>query len=211
MSIPFDTLLVFLAASLALGIAPGPDNIFVLTQSALYGRKAGWMVTLGLCTGLLVHTTAVTLGIAVLFQTSTLAFNILKFAGAAYLLYLAWGAFRAKGTEMGTREEKGKPVSLLALYGRGIVMNVTNPKVAIFFLAFLPQFANPDSGSLSLQLFAFGLLFILATILVFGTIAIAAGSLGGWLRSSQRAQIIMNRIAGVVFVGLATRLVMTQR
>ncbi|WP_319530735.1 LysE family translocator [uncultured Cohaesibacter sp.] len=211
MLIPFDTLALFLAASLALGVAPGPDNIFVLTQSALFGRRAGLLVTLGLCTGLLVHTAAVTFGIAVLFQTSELAFNGLKFAGAAYLLYLAWGAFRARGTDLDGEAGAGTGISPLALYGRGIVMNVTNPKVAIFFLAFLPQFADPARGSLSLQLFLFGLLFILATIVVFSLIAFGAGALGGWLRASSRAQVIMNRIAGLVFVALAARLMMAQR
>jgi len=93
--IPFETVAIFFAASVALALAPGPDNIFVLTQSALHGRKAGLLVTIGLCTGLLVHTAAVSFGVAAIFQTSTTAFNILKIVGAMYLLYLAWQAFRA--------------------------------------------------------------------------------------------------------------------
>ena len=211
MLIPFETVTVFLAASIALGLAPGPDNIFVLTQSALFGRRAGFVVTLGLCTGLLVHTAAVAFGVAVLFQTSQLAFNALKLVGAGYLLYLAWGAFRAGTSEIEGRTAGRSDVSLMALYGRGIIMNVTNPKVAIFFLAFLPQFASPSQGSMTNQMLILGALFILATILVFGSVAFGAGYLGNWLRNSPRSQIVMNRIAGIIFVGLAARLVMEQR
>jgi len=202
--IPIDTVVIFLAASIALALAPGPDNIFVLTQSALYGRKTGILVTLGLCTGLLVHTAAVSLGVAAIFRTSALAFNILKIGGAVYLLYLAFQAFRASASNLGEGERE-KPAGR-KLYSRGIIMNITNPKVAIFFLAFLPQFANPSSGSITIQMLMFGALFIIATLLVFGAVACFAGFLGDWLKGSAKAQIIMNRIAGTVFIGLAFRL-----
>jgi threonine/homoserine/homoserine lactone efflux protein len=204
-----DVLLVFFTAAVALGFAPGPDNIFVLTQSALYGRLAGFVVTLGLCTGLLVHTTAVAFGIAAVFSASAVAFNIVKLLGAAYLLYLAWQAFRA-GTSSLSAENRSRP-GLAQLYRRGIVMNITNPKVAIFFLAFLPQFADPTICPLALQLLGLGFLFIVATILVFGTVAWGAGYLGEWLTASPKAQITLNRIAAVVFAGLAIRLLTTQR
>jgi len=207
--IPLQTLSLFLAASVALALAPGPDNIFVLTQSALYGRSSGIMVTLGLCTGLLVHTTAVAVGVAVLFQTSAIAFNILKLLGAGYLLYLAWQAFLAGTADLPARDGKGRKFG--KLYLRGIVMNVTNPKVAIFFLAFLPQFADPSIGSMTVQLLVFGGLFIVAAFVVFGAISWGAGSLGEWLQKSGRAQRIMNRVAGTVFVGLAVKLVLTER
>ena len=202
--IPFDTLSLFFAASVALALAPGPDNIFVLTQSALHGRLSGFIVTIGLCTGLLVHTAAVSLGVAAIFQTSALAFNALKAIGATYLLYLAWHAFRAGAAQLSAHE--GTILSRRKLYSRGILMNVTNPKVAIFFLAFLPQFANPSRGSLALQMLILGAVFMLAALIVFGAIAWAAGFIGNWLKRSQRAQIVMNRFAGTVFVGLALRL-----
>lgn len=202
--IPIDTAATFSVASVLLALAPGPDNIFVLTQSALQGRGAGLLVTLGLCTGLIVHTSAVAAGVAAVFQASRLAFTILKLVGAAYLLYLAWQAFRAGASaiEDDGRERMGRR----ALYARGIVMNVTNPKVSIFFLAFLPQFADPARGPLALQLVALGGLFIAATLCVFGAIALAAGSVGGWLRRSARAQRVMNRVAGGVFLALAVKL-----
>lgn len=209
--IALDTLILFIAASAALGLAPGPDNIFVLTQSALYGRKSGFFVTLGLCTGLVVHTAAVALGIAVIFKTSELAFTLLKLAGAAYLVYLAWGAWRAGSTALPQDDEGAKVPSVRKLYLRGIIMNVTNPKVAIFFLAFLPQFADPATGSVSLQMLMLGGIFMLVTLAVFGGVAFGAGMLGGWLRSSPRIQIWMNRMAAIIFVGLAARLMLTER
>ena len=207
--IPFEVLSVFVVASLALGLAPGPDNIFVLTQSALHGRLAGLAVTLGLCTGLVVHSLAVALGVAAIFATSALAFNLLKIVGAAYLLYLAWQAFRAGKTPL--PPGKGAEIPFRRLYARGIIMNITNPKVAIFFLAFLPQFADPGRGELTLQILFLGAVFIAATLLVFGLVAWFSGFLGERLRSSPRAQVILNRIAGLVFTGLAIRLVTTER
>jgi threonine/homoserine/homoserine lactone efflux protein len=207
--IPIETVAVFLAASVALALAPGPDNIFVLAQSALYGRKAGILVTLGLCTGLLVHTAAVSLGVAAVFQTSVLAFNLLKIVGAIYLLYLALQAFRTGAVRLDqTGEAK---LARRKLYSRGIIMNITNPKVAIFFLAFLPQFADPSRGSVTIQMLMFGGLFIVATLLIFGAVAWFAGFLGEWLKGSAKAQIIMNRIAGTVFTGLALRLAVSER
>ncbi|WP_107498468.1 LysE family translocator [Thalassobius sp. I31.1] len=206
--IPFETLTLFFGASVMLALAPGPDNVFVLTQSAMNGRVAGLFVTLGLCTGLLFHTTAVALGVAAIFQTSELAFTLLKFAGAGYLLYLAYKAFRAGNTAIeGERAE----ASLKSLYLRGLIMNITNPKVAIFFLAFLPQFAKPEFGPLIPQLLILGAVMALSTILVFGSVAIGAGSLGDWLKARPSAQIWINRIAGLVFVGLAAKLITAQR
>lgn len=207
--IPLDVLGTYFLACLVLAIAPGPDNLFVLTQSALQGRKAGLLVVTGLCTGLLFHTTAVALGVAVIFKTSELAFTLLKVAGAVYLLYLAWGAFKSGAT---TIEGKSNPVlNSGQLYRRGIFMNVTNPKVSIFFLAFLPQFASPARGSLGWQMLELGLVFILSAILVFGAIALAAGSLGEWLNRSSRVQRMINWLAGTIFIGLAVKLLLTER
>lgn len=207
--IPVEALIPFALASLLLALAPGPDNLFVLTQSALSGRLAGLAVTLGLCTGLLVHTSAVALGVAAIFQVSALAFTLLKLVGAGYLLYLAWQAWRAGATRAQAGE--GRALQLGKLYRRGIVMNVTNPKVSIFFLAFLPQFADPTRGPLWLQIVLLGGVFILATIVVFGGVACLAGSLGQWLGRSPRLQLIMNRLAGMVFLGLALKLATARR
>ena len=205
---PIEVLTTFVLASIVLGLAPGPDNLFVLTQSALHGRKAGLLVTLGLCSGLIVHTSAVALGVAAIFQTSEAAFTVLKMVGAGYLIYLAWGAFKASASKIAGQTPK---LSNMALYRRGIVMNITNPKVSIFFLAFLPQFASSQYGAIAPQIFLLGGLFILVTLVVFGSIAILAGTLGGWLKSSPSSQIYLNRIAGTIFAGLAIKLMTTQQ
>lgn len=206
---PIETLLVFFMASTLLALTPGPDNLFVLAQAAQRGKMAGIAVTGGLCTGLLVHTAAVALGVAAVFQASSLAFSLLKYIGAAYLLYLAWQSFRAGAdTEDGSSAVR---IGFTRLYGRGIVMNVTNPKVSLFFLAFLPQFTDPSSGPLLPQILALGLLFILSTVLIFGGISILAGGLGAQFRKSARAQDILNRLAGTVFVALAVKLALARR
>ena len=207
--IPLETLIAFFAASTLLALAPGPDNIFVLTQSALRGRGAGLVVTMGLCTGLIFHTTAVAFGVAAIFQASAVAFTVLKLVGAGYLLYLAWQVFRASAAKFDAVPD-GK-ISNGRLYRRGIIMNITNPKVSIFFLAFLPQFASPERGPLTVQLMMLGGVFIVSTLMVFGGIAFLAGSLGRWLRRSEKIQRTMNRIAGAVFVGLAFRLATAEK
>lgn len=207
--LPLDTLATFFTASVLLALAPGPDNIFVLTQSALRGKAAGLLVTLGLCTGLVVHTTAVAFGVAVIFQASAVAFAALKLLGAGYLLYLAWHAFRAASQDISAGGSNG--MSAGRLYRRGIIMNVTNPKVSIFFMAFLPQFADPARGPLTLQMLLLGGVFIVSTVLVFGGIALMAGSIGQWLTRSPKTQVVMNRVAGLVFVGLAVKLATVKR
>ncbi|SBW03250.1 putative homoserine/homoserine lactone efflux protein [uncultured Alphaproteobacteria bacterium] len=207
--IPTATLVAFTAAASLLSLAPGPDNLFVLTQSALKGRVAGLMATLGLCSGLVVHTTLVAFGVAAVFQTSEVAFTALKLVGAAYLAWLAWKALRAPAEAMAGAA--GQPLDLKRMYLRGILMNLTNPKVAIFFLAFLPQFADPARGALAAQMFVLGGVFIVCAWVVFSAIAVAADGLSGWMRRSPRGQVFLNRAAGVVFLGLAARLAMAQR
>ena len=204
-----QTLAALFATALFLAVVPGPDNVFVLTQSALRGKRAGLWVVLGLCTGLLVHTGAVALGVAALFERSRLAFDLLKYAGAAYLLYLAWQSLRAPAMTVDSGE--GERSGAGKLYLRGIVMNVTNPKVSIFFLAFLPQFVDKQAGSVTLQMLALGATFILATALVFGALALSAGAVGQRFARSARAQRWMNRTAAAVFAGLAAKLATAQR
>ena len=201
-----DTAAAFFAVAVLLALSPGPDNVFVLTQSAMRGRAAGLWVVLGLCSGLLVHTAAVAFGLAALFATSTLAFTALKWAGALYLLYLAWQAWRAPVGALATQVTADAG----GLYRRGIIMNVTNPKVSIFFLAFLPQFVAAERGGVAMQVLELGFIFMLATLLVFGAIALTAGSLGQALARSVRAQQALNRCAALVFAALALRLATVQ-
>ncbi|NHQ60976.1 LysE family translocator [Chlorobium sp. BLA1] len=203
------TMLAFFSTAIILALSPGPDNLFVMAQAVQNGRKAGVFVTFGLATGLVGHTVAVALGLAALVNSSAFAFTLLKYIGAAYLIYLAWQAFRAGGS---TAEKRDVPhFSKGELYRRGIVMNLTNPKVSLFFMAFLPQFVDPAGGSVTMQFFLLGGLFILATILVFGAISMLAGGVGERYRNSPGAQSVVNRVAAALFVGLALKLVLTER
>lgn len=204
-----ETLVTFFGVSVLLGFSPGPDNLFVLMQSALRGRRAGLFVVMGLCTGLLVHTAAVALGLAAIFAASVFAFTLLKLGGAAYLAYLAWQAFRAP---VGSATLSGcQPLAAAHMYRRGVLLNLTNPKVVIFFLAFLPQFVNPADGGVGRQIVWLGFVFILATLLTFGTIAWFAASVGQILQRSARAQRVLNKLSGFVFLGLAVRLAVSER
>ena len=219
-----ETLVAFFGVAVLLGLTPGPDNIFVLVQSAQRGWRAGMAVVLGLCAGLVVHTAAVALGLAAVFAASAMAFTVLKFCGAAYLAWLAWHSLRARvdvvedagatapdtGAALPLRSAAAAP-SMARMVGRGMVMNLTNPKVLIFFLAFLPQFADPARGGVALQLMVLGVVFMLATLLVFGGIACFSGAFGVLLQRSARAQLLLNRVAGLVFLGLALRLATVER
>ena len=196
--LPLETLGAFFVTAIVMGLAPGPDNIFVLTQSALYGFRAGFG-----------HTAAVALGVAALFQTSEMAFTVLKCAGAAYLLYLAWLSFRS-GASRAWLKQSTFP-GYWALYRRGVIMNITNPKVTLFFLAFLPQFAKPELGNVPLQIVTLGLLFQLATLAVFGGVSFLGGRLAEWFNASIRGQIILNRITACIFTALALLLIFSSR
>jgi threonine/homoserine/homoserine lactone efflux protein len=200
-----DSLAVFFSAALLLALAPGPDNLFVLTLSLNHGRFAGLQVVAGLCSGLLFHTLIVVTGIAALLDSSPTAIDLLKILGACYLLYLAWGYWRpAKSSgstsSAQTRQTPGK------LYLRGLIMNISNPKVALFFLAFLPQFVFPGQGEFHTQVIMLGLLFMLATIVVFGGIALVAGSYSRSIAASPGRALWLGRITGLVLAALALNL-----
>ena len=214
----YDTLLAFFGVCVLLALTPGPDNIFVLLQSAQRGWRVGMCVVLGLCLGLCVQTAAVALGLAAVFAASALAFGLLKWCGAAYLAWLAWQSLRAAASvRQGAASDKPVAASALVpseaarMVGRGVVMNLTNPKVLVFFLAFLPQFADPARGGMARQILVLGVVFMLATFLVFGAIACFSGAFGALLQRSARAQRMLNRVAGLVFLGLAVRLATAER
>ena len=225
----FDTLLAFFGVAVLLALTPGPDNVFVLLQSAQRGWRAGMAVVLGLCAGLVVHTAAVALGFAAVFAASGLAFTVLKLCGAAYLVWLAWRTLRptpampaslsaAATSPMANAQAAPSPAatsttqgSLWHMVGRGMLMNLSNPKVLLFFLAFLPQFADPARGPVALQLMVLGAVFMLATLLVFGAIACFSGAFGALLQRSARAQRLLVQVSALVFVGLAVRLATVSR
>ncbi len=198
------TTAAFFAASVMLALVPGPDNMFVLMHAAVHGARAGLLVVLGLCTGLLFHTAAVALGLAALLAASTTGFAVIKTLGAVYLLWLAWMSWQAPA---GLGSGPSVPVlGARQTYLRGVLMNISNPKVALFFLAFLPQFAQPAAGPVGIQIVQLGAVFMVATLLTFGAIAMLAGRLGQRLHTSPKATRLLNRVAGAVFVVLALRL-----
>ena len=199
----------FITASMALTIAPGPDIIFVITQSISQGKKAGIATALGLCSGILVHTTAAALGISAILHQSAIAFQILKYAGAIYLLFLAWKALKEGEHLLPTGSVR--QYNLLTLYKRGILMNILNPKVSLFFLAFLPQFVTPKAGDVAVQMILLGLLFMLQAVAIFTTIAIFSGSIGKKLLGKPKLAKYINLTKAAIFAFIGVNLAFTSR
>lgn len=203
------TVLYFLGASLALTIAPGPDNTFIVAQGISRGRKAAIVTALGMCSGISVHTTAAALGISALLYSSATAFQILKFAGAGYLLYLAWKSLKEQQIMLPQGVSDGR--SFRSLFRRGFVMNVINPKVALFFLAFLPQFVSPGSEQAPLQMFLLGLLFMGQAVVVFSIIGWLSGSVGNLILKRPRIARWFGWLTAGVFASLGIRLALSER
>ncbi len=206
--ISLATAFSFFVTSVLLGYAPGPDIIFVLTISAVHGARAGLATMAGLLTGLWYHTALVSLGVAALIMASPVAFTVIKCAGALYLLWLARLAWKAAAV----RAQGARPAfaGYAALYRRGIVMNITNPKVTLFFLALLPQFCDISRGSVGWQCFQLGLVFMLGTLVAFSSVALLSGRLFSRFSGTDRGQIILNRLSAVIFAGLAVLLFATE-
>jgi threonine/homoserine/homoserine lactone efflux protein len=198
-----ETVIAFVLASVILSLVPGPDNIYVMTNSALKGWRVGFYTTLGLCTGLIGHTFLVAIGVSVIFQTSALAFNGLKIVGACYLIYLGWLSLQSKEFNISVT---GKNNSNRSYYITGVIMNLTNPKVALFFLVFLPQFVNISNGSVTIQVVLLGLLFILSALCVFSSIAFLGSFLEGYLKKSSAVNKNINKLAALVYFALAINL-----
>ena len=201
-------MLEFFIAALVIGIAPGPDNLFVLAQSATYGARLGFCIILGLCTGIAIHTCLLVAGVSALIAASPTAFFVIQCLGAAYLLYLAYKSF---GVKVGTvKLDEGGSNTLPSprkLYLRGVIMNLTNPKVILFVLSLIPPAVRLDrSIHPSLQMAIFGGEFILATMIVFGSIALLAGTVKKFLLTSPKANRNLNWFSGAVFVFLAVAL-----
>ena len=198
-----ETIITFVTASVVLSLVPGPDNIFVMSHSALKGWRIGFYTTLGLCTGLIGHTVLVAIGVSVIFQTSAIAFNGLKIIGAFYLLYLAWLSIQNKELNLGGTD---KDSTNRSYYFTGVIMNLTNPKVALFFLVFLPQFVNTSNNNISIQIFLLGLLFILSALCVFTSIAYLASFLEDILKKSKTVNKNLNILAALIYFALAINL-----
>ncbi len=203
-----STLLCFLGASMALTIAPGPDNIFVMTQGIAHGRRAAIVTALGMCSGISVHTTAAALGISALFYSSMAAFTLVKYAGALYLLYLAVKTIRQNSA---VSPADGGEQPSLALFRRGFIMNVLNPKVALFFLAFLPQFITPGTARFTLEMLLLGGIFMVQAVVIFSLIGWFSGSIGRLLSSRPGLSRRFDWLTAGVFALLGLKLALAER
>jgi threonine/homoserine/homoserine lactone efflux protein len=195
-----STLAVFAVAALILLVIPGPAVLYIVSQSVGRGRVAGLVSMLGIQVGGLVHVAAAAAGLSAILVRSAVAFDAVRYAGAAYLVYL--GARRLVGHERGERSELPEARRLRRVFVQGIVVNVLNPKTALFFFAFLPQFVDVDRGAVAFQIAVLGLVFILLAIVSDGIYAIAAGSAADWLRQREGFARVEPWAAGGVLVGL---------
>ena len=179
--------LSFLGASIILTLMPGPDNIFVLTESLTKGQRNGIAISVGLCMGVLIHTLAAATGLSIIIQNSAIAFSIIKFLGAVYLFYLAYRAFREEETfiNMDSKQNEKEPEKIFPLIKKGFLMNVLNPKVSLFFIAFLPQFITSNGINITAQMIILGIIFMVQALIIFSGIAILSGSLTKYVNNSK--------------------------
>ena len=201
--------LLFLAASLVIIVTPGQDMILVMSKSLAHGTRAGVTTAAGVSVGLVGHTLLATVGLGALLRASEMLFTALKFAGAAYLLYLGIQLLltRAKALDAAA----AAPRSHRRLFLTGALSNISNPKIAVFYFAFLPQFVVPDAAHPTLTIFVLGLAFALLTFLVKGPVAVFAGRLSSWFAARPSALAWLYRLSGLVMVGLAVRLALSRR
>ncbi|WP_426578304.1 LysE family translocator [Xenorhabdus stockiae] len=205
-----ETLITFIGISTFLCFLPGPDNILVLNQSALNGRKTGIFITIGLCIGLIIHTSLISLGIAIIIRENAIAFEIIRGLGVLYLTYLAWGALTAKPVYL--KDNSEILCDSKKFIKKGMIMNLSNPKVIIFFLAFLPQFISnhEEAMPVSLQLLYLGLIFVGVAFISFTMISYLSGFLHEFIANHSLVQIILNKVTSFIFIGLAINLLMSQ-
>ena len=203
------TLLTYLAASIAIILAPGPAQALVLTRSLSDGRQSGILTGIGLNVGTIVHAVAAALGLSAILATSAIAFAVVKFLGAGYLIYLGVQALRTKAHEAST--EQTTSATPWQAFHKAVFTGILNPKVAIFFLAFLPQFVDPTRGSAFLQFLILGVILAVLDIVYETLLALIAGALSQWLVHNRAFTLWRQRVTGVVLVGLGIRLALTPR
>ncbi len=206
---PDANIALFVAASLAVIVAPGPDNVYVLTRGVAQGREVALASAWGMCSGLLFHTTFAAVGLSAILARSAPAFSVIKYAGGAYLIYLGVRALLSR-EEFVSLQEEAPAARLRSFFFRGLTMNLLNPKVAVFFLAFLPQFAGPTTDGVVLRLLGLGLIFALLSLLIFSAIALFSSILGDRLSRNPRFANGLRWLTGCVLVGLGVRLAFSE-
>jgi threonine/homoserine/homoserine lactone efflux protein len=194
---------LFLAASALLALAPGPDIIYVLTRGIAQGPRAGIAAALGFATGCVFQTMLAALGVAALIRSSDLAFNAVRYAGAAYLIWIGIQALRHRSSFSIESAQDARALS--TIYKQSVIGNVLNPKVTLFFLAFLPQFVDAQAGHVGWQMALLGGVFMVVTALIFGMVALFAGWIGAWVRRKPAIGERLNLFAGVTFIALGVR------
>ena len=204
-----SVLVIFLAAVLALTVTPGPDMIYVASRSLGQGRIAGALSAVGVISGTFIHLAAAAVGLSQLFRYSPLAYDLLRYAGAAFLLYLAWRALSG-GYDLGTASGR-RPAGSGKIFLQGMLTNVLNPKVALFYISFLPQFVDPARGSVALQILILGSILNSFGLLVKLTVALTAGGLGDWLRAHPRFRKAQAWLTASVLAALALRIALPER
>lgn len=197
-----ETLISFVLSTAALAISPGPDNIFVLTQSIVNGKKYGLATVLGLMTGCIIHTTLVAFGVSEIIKANDHLFFAIKLAGAVYLLYLAYMVYKSDA-EIAFSTENVQKKSTLQLFKTGFWMNVLNPKVTIFFLAFFPQFLFSKTINTVYQFYVLGGLFIVVSFVIFSSVAILAGKISDLIKKNEKIGVFLKWLQIVVFIGIA--------
>jgi threonine/homoserine/homoserine lactone efflux protein len=205
---PLHSLLLFMAAGLALNISPGPDMLYVAARSTSEGRAAGIVSSLGIATGTLFHITAVALGLSALLAAVPIAYTTVRIAGASYLVYLGVRALASRSAN-GPRSIERAPLG--AIFRQGMLTNMLNPKVALFFLAFLPQFVDPSRGSAAMQIVILGLIFDTSGTVVNTIVALATSGAADRVRVNSRLGEILHKFTGVVFIGLGVRIAYASR
>ena len=198
------TIFLFLLTSTLVILAPGQDMVLVITRSIARGARAGIVTAAGVSIGLLGHTVLAALGLGAILQASEIVFTVMKYLGAAYLIYLGIKAFKAPAVELGQSSQAGG--SLTTLFFQGALSNISNPKIAVFYFAFLPQFVDPASVHPTETLLVLGSVFALITFLIKAPIGYAAGALSGWFQRRPQVQVWLNRTSGAVLIGLGLRL-----
>jgi len=204
----YETLYAFSLATAALAISPGPDNIFVLTQSLANGKKYGLATTAGLISGCLVHTTLLAFGVSVIIRESDTLFLGIKILGAIYLLYMAFQVYRSDAA-LDISGDKGPKKGLWQLFKQGFIMNVLNPKVTIFFLAFFPGFLFSETLGTVWQFYVLGLVFMFVSAVIFCGIAILSGSVSKFLVDNKNIGSVLKWLQIVVFIAIAVYLLLS--
>ena len=197
-----EVLISFIIATATLAFSPGPDNIFVLIQSATYGKKYGFAVVCGLMSGCLVHTSLVAFGLSAFIKANEKLYWILKVFGAAYMLFLAFKVYKSKQNLSPLTTEVSQK-KIIQLFKQGLIMNVLNPKVSIFFLAFFPAFIFSDSISLFKQFYVLGFLFIITSFVVFSSFVILSGFFSKLFLNSSKKIKLLKRLQVGFFIGIA--------